>query len=252
VTALAALFERHLLRAIVEAVFEGRLGSVTSDDPDHPTVARLSLGCYAIVGGDPTHALARELVASIEPPREIVYGNDPAWRRLILDVHGDRVSDRPMTIFDASGLDPAHLERMAADRPASYRLTRMDASHAGRLDAELQPHALQVFDGPHRFTREGLGFATLAEDGTVACAATSYTVSARHLEVAIATRVAHRGRGLAAATAAALMRESLARGLVPEWSASNPISKRLAARLGYRPAGECEVLLLASEGTGVI
>jgi hypothetical protein len=41
-----------------------------------------------------------------------------------------------------------------------------------------------------------------------------------------------------------LLRESLARRLVPCWSASNPVSKRLAVRLGYRPAEECEVLLM--------
>jgi predicted GNAT family acetyltransferase len=43
---------------------------------------------------------------------------------------------------------------------------------------------------------------------------------------------------------AKLIRDALTRGLVPCWSASNPVSKRLAERLGYRPAGECEVLLL--------
>jgi predicted GNAT family acetyltransferase len=36
----------------------------------------------------------------------------------------------------------------------------------------------------------------------------------------------------------------LARNLAPGWSASNPVSKRLAERLGYRPIRECEVLFL--------
>lgn len=228
----------------MEAVVEGHLGSVTSDDPEWPTVARLSLGCYAIVGGDPTHALARELVASVEPPREIVYGNDPAWRRLILDVHGDRVADRPMTIYDASRLDVCDLVARAVTAPPDYELRFMDASHARQLDRELEPHALQVFDSPEHFEREGLGRAIVALDGTVVCAATSYTMSSRRMEVAIATRPAHRGRGLAEVAAASLLYECLDRKMVPEWSASNPVSKRLAQRLGYRPAGECEVLYL--------
>ena len=41
-----------------------------------------------------------------------------------------------------------------------------------------------------------------------------------------------------------LICDALVRNLIPCWSASNPVSKRLAERLGYRPAGECEVLLL--------
>ena len=62
--------------------------------------------------------------------------------------------------------------------------------------------------------------------------------------MAIATRPAFRGLGLAAATAARLLRECLDQGLTPRWSASNPVSQRLAVRLGYRPAGVCEVLYL--------
>lgn len=89
-----------------------------------------------------------------------------------------------------------------------------------------------------------MGYAVIAGDGTLACAATAYTVSSCNLEVAIATRVGHRGLGLAALAAAALMRASLDAGLAPQWSASNPVSKRLAERLGYRPGSECEVLLL--------
>ena len=244
-SALAALFERHRLRAVVDAAVEGRLGSVTSDHPERPSVARLSLGCYAIVGGDPGHGSARELLEAVEPPREIVYGNDAAWRRLVLEVHGARVSDRPMRLFDASRLDRSTLARLASTCPPEYRLTRMDASHACQLDRELEPHALQVFGGPEHFAREGFGYGIVTPDGTLACAATSYTVSSRHMEVAIATRVAHRGHGLAAIAAAALMVHSLDAGLEPAWSASNPVSKRLAERLGYVPADECEVLLLA-------
>jgi predicted GNAT family acetyltransferase len=69
-------------------------------------------------------------------------------------------------------------------------------------------------------------------------------MSSRHLEVAISTRAEFRGRGLAMAVAAALMAESLALGVTPCWSASNPVSKRLAERLGYRPGEECEILLM--------
>jgi GNAT superfamily N-acetyltransferase len=105
--------------------------------------------------------------------------------------------------------------------------------------------SLQVFETPEQFERDGLGFALVAADGTLACAATSYTIARETLEVAIATRAAHRGHGLAAVASAALMRESSERGLTPEWSASNPVSKRLAERLGYVPGEECEVLYLA-------
>jgi predicted GNAT family acetyltransferase len=65
------------------------------------------------------------------------------------------------------------------------------------------------------------------------------------VEVAIATRAAFRGRGFAAAASARLLLEAVARRLAPHWNASNPVSQRLAVRLGLRPAGTCEVLYLA-------
>ena len=131
--------------------------------------------------------------------------------------------------------------------PAPFSLRRIDAGLAGQLDDDLIPHALQVFQGPADFAANGLGFGA-ALDGRLACAATSYTMSSRRAEVAIATRPEFRGRGLAAAAAAAFMGHCLDRGLLPCWSASNPVSQRLAARLGYRPAGVCEVLFLRGSG----
>jgi hypothetical protein len=38
-----------------------------------------------------------------------------------------------------------------------------------------------------------------------------------------------------------MLRKCLEAGLRPEWSASNPVSKRLALDLGYRPAALCDV-----------
>src|SRR5262245_18552199 len=96
------------LRAVLEAVLEGRVGhaSVAGD------AARLSVGCYEMVGGDPASPAARGLVATATRPRELLYGNDPAWRRLILEVFGGEVADRPMREYDPGGLDAGSLERV--------------------------------------------------------------------------------------------------------------------------------------------
>jgi hypothetical protein len=238
--ALAELFPpRAELRAVVEAVVEGRLGRATVDRG----AARLSIGCYEIFGGNAASPGARALIESAARPRELVYGNDPAWRRLILGVHGHQVVDRPMLDFDPSGIDHASLVHLEAGLPPGFGLDTLDTRLAGQLDAELEPHALQVYASVPDFLERGLGFGAVWE-GRLACAATSYTLSSRSVEVAISTRSAFRGSGLALATAARLLRECLDRGLVPRWSASNPVSQRLAGRLGYLPAGLCEVLLL--------
>jgi GNAT superfamily N-acetyltransferase len=237
---LASFFAGSLeLGAVIEAVVEGRLGqaSVAGD------AARLSVGCYEIFGGDPSSPAARALVAAAARPRELVYGNDPGWRQVILDVHGEGVFDRPMRDYDPGGIDRASLFRLEAELPAGFRLQALDTVLTRQLDADLEPHALQVFESAQGFLDHGLGFGAVQE-GQLVCAATSYTRSSRSVEVAIATRTAFRGRGLAAATAARLLRQCLTEGLAPRWSASNPVSQRLAVRLGYQPAGVCQVLYL--------
>ena len=236
---VASLFVTHTtLPAIVEAGLEGRQGSIARDGD----AARLTLGCYEVFGGAASGQGARRLIAGAKRP-ELVYGNDPAWRAVILDVRGE-LAERSMTEFVASGLDAVALARVAASVVPGFTVRRIDLVLAEQLDGELEPHGLQVFPTARDLVDYGLGFGAVSADGLLVCAATSYTLSSRYLEVAIATRTAFRGRGLAMVVSAALIGETLARNLIPCWSASNPISRRLAERLGYRPAGECEVLLL--------
>ena len=65
---------RRTLRAVVDSVLEGRLGTAVADDPRSPRVARLELGCYAIFGGDPSLPAARELAQQVAAPREAAAG----------------------------------------------------------------------------------------------------------------------------------------------------------------------------------
>jgi GNAT superfamily N-acetyltransferase len=241
--AVARLFAgRDELPAVLGAALGGMAG-VAADDRERPRAARLSIGCYEIFGGDPAGAGAGDLVRGARRPRELLYGADPGWRRLILDIHGTAVRDRPMRGFDPSGLSPDTLLSASRRLPDGFALVLMDAPLARQLDSGLEPHALQVYPSAEAFVAQGVGYAAVAE-GHVACAATSYAVCPGHLEVAIATREAWRGRGLALAVSARLLLHCLEAGLRPEWNASNPVSQRLALRLGYREAGVTEILYL--------
>jgi len=222
-------------------VLEGRLGRWTAAGD----AARLSVGCYEIFGGRPDPDSARHLTRNVAGPRELIFGNDADWRSELRRIFGPRVHDRPMTSFSVEALDSAHLEKLAASLPADARLVRMDADLAKQLDADLVPHALEVFADARDFAERGIGYGVVIED-RLACAATSYAVSSRAVEVAIATRPFFRGRGFAAAAAARMFLHCLAEGRRPSWNASNPVSKRLAQRLRMRPAGECEVLFLTA------
>lgn len=233
-------FTRHrALRAVIDAVLEGRQGQVVAAGE----AAVLRLGCYEVFGGDASSPEARRLVKAAARPSELVYGNDPGWRRLILEVHGPSVIDRPMVDYEPGGLDPTVLERLRRGLPDGFLVRPLDLALAGQLDIELEPHGLQVFSSASDLVESGAGFGAVRR-GRLVSASTSYARSSARLEVAVATRPAFRGRGLATAVAAALLRHCLDLGIAPRWSAGNPVSQRLAMRLGFQPAGECEVLYL--------
>jgi len=242
---LAPLFRSHPphLRAGVASVLEGRVGRAWLAGEGRACAARLSVGCYDVFGGDSDSAAAEEVSRGVAAPRELVHGNDPRWDRRLRGLFGARLSERPMRSYDGSGLAIGPLRELAGALPDGAALRPLDEGSARELDAELSPHALQVYASAAAFARDGFGFGVFAGD-RLACAATSYAVGGGAVEVAIATRPAFRGRGFAAAASARLLLETAARGLAPHWNASNPVSQRLAVRLGLRPAGICEVLYL--------
>ena len=235
---------RHL-GAIRQAVLEGRLGRAWGDRSEDPEAARLDLGCYAIFGGDPQAPGAEELIARIAAPREFVYP-DGAWRRRMLEVHGAQLEDRPMDSFSGARLEAAHLREMALDLSSEYTLAPLDADTAQQIDGGLLPHGLQTYPTPEALTTVGMAWGALTHESTprLASVASSYALSSQSVEVAISTRAEHRGRGLAGAVAARFCLAALERGLKPCWNASNPVSKRLALRLGFRLEGACEILFL--------
>ncbi|MCG8456401.1 MAG: GNAT family N-acetyltransferase [Holophagales bacterium] len=232
----------HLV-AIRRAALESRLGQVWVDALEAPTVARIELGCYAIFGGDAHAAEARELIRGVRAPIELVYP-DSRWRRAILAVHGKGLQDRPMEGFSGDSLEPAELGRMGEGLPEGYVLRRLDTGSAEQLDGELEPHGLQTYGSPEHLVSEGLAWGAFLDgpERRLVSVASSYARSSRLVEVAISTRPEHRGRGLAAATAARFCLGALDLGLEPRWNAANPISRRLAHRLGFRSLGWCEVL----------
>ena len=237
-------FGRHRrLRAVIDAVLEGRGGRVVTVGDGPPDAALLDYGCYRIPGGDPRSPCAQTLLASLEGPCEIVVPDDDAWRNLIGDIFGDRVRDRSMASYAPGPELEARVAVLSKHVPAGHALRRLDAGSAALVGPDLSPHGVNVLGGPARFAERGFGWGLFVND-TPVCASTSYAVSSKFVEVSIATRADHRRRGLAACAAAAMIADALGRGLEPHWNAFNPISKRLATRLGLADAGLCEILAL--------
>lgn len=242
---LAPLFaERDELRAVVDCVLEGHLGQAVVDDPQTPRVARLDIGCYAVLGGDPFAPAARQLIGEVRAPLELAFPDSGPWRRLLHKMHDPNLSDRSMRSFATDHCDPGELFRAAERVPDGFTVVRLDVDEAARLDRDLEPHGLQTFSDAADLVARGIGFCARADDGRIACVSSSYAVCTGRIELAVATHPEFRRLGLARAVAARLTLHCLERGIVPHWNAANPVSQHLAVTLGYRPAGTCEILFL--------
>ena len=241
---LASLFADHKhLRVAIDGVLEGRFGGAEVDDADQPRAAVLRVGVYALLAGDPRAASG--LLASVGVGDELVVDNDPAWQQAITHHFDHRtdssqtVVERSMQTFDASSLSLEHLRGLATV-PSEYDLVAVNTDNADRIGPALTPNRIANFDSTEHFTRVGFGYCAI-DGGTVACASTTYAVSAGGAEIAIATHPDHRRRGLGVAVAARSVAEAIERGLVPAWHAANDVSSQVAIRLGFRPRGRCRV-----------
>lgn len=238
------LFREHTeLRAVIDAALEGRVGSIRHASESRLTAAELRVGCYSIFGGDAGSDQAEHLVRSAGGPAELVYTGEP-WRRRIIEFHGAHAVPDPMQGFDPSGLDTVALSGRADQIPEGFEVRRLTCADAAALGPELSPNGMDVYESPEALIEHGVGRVAVTDDGQLACVASSYAAALEHIEVAIATAERWRGRGLATAVAARLAHDCLERGVTPEWNASNPVSQRLALRLGYRTRGTVTILRL--------
>ena len=243
---LRPLFAAHRnLRAVIEGVLDGVLGRAWCDERGE--VARLQLGVYQILGGDPGGAAGTRLLGAIPAPCEVVLPPDrPAWVAAAEAAFGDRAQRRTMTVFTPDQVTAERQQACLASVPDGVNVTGIEPAHLVDFDDELLPNRPGNYGSTAAFLEHGFGSVALVE-GTVASAASTYATSRRMAEIAIATRPSQRRRGLATPVAAHTVLTCLERGLEPCWSAANEASCRVAERLGFVRAGVCHVVDVGPE-----
>ena len=187
-------------------------------------VGVVALGGSAIVTApsDSAAAIVRDAVRGL--PAEAVV--DAASVRAVLPV--SRV------------LGPAVLSYLSPERfrPVPAGLSTVEQLPAG--DRELR--RLEEAAGPEDASEAGLDEImspafVVRERGQVIAAAGYRTWPCRTSHVSVLTAPQARGRGLARATGSATVAHALAAGLLPQWRARRPASRRVAAALGFAELG---------------
>jgi RimJ/RimL family protein N-acetyltransferase len=218
------------LRGCIDAAFDGTMGRAWADDPSAPAVALVQFDFY-FLAGDPNAAAADEAVRFLDQRASIVTA-DASWEPLLRSVWGDRVKTRTRVEFTATRVwDRRQLRGFIDALPDGYELKRIGAADAARFTA-LADSLTYNFASLEDFIERGVGFG-IEHDGRFVSGCASFAISSHSLEFEIQTHEGFRQRGLASATAAAMIEHCVDHRLEPCWDAHNKISAALALKLGF-------------------
>ena len=231
---IAPLFAA-LKETMILSCLQGIMGSAVADRLPEPRCARIDVGDFSFISGDPGASGAAALVSESRP---LLVSLQPDWETVIRAACPDAKPFQRYAIKkEPDVFDLQKLRAFAETVPEGYRVMPMDEELFCRC-REL-PWAMDfcsLFDSWSEFAQMGLGWLAL-KDGELAAGASSYSVYREGIEIQIETAPEHRRRGLALCCGARLILSCLERGLYPSWDAANLISVALAEKLGYHLQG---------------
>lgn len=231
---LVPMFE-SMDSTIVQSYLQGHMGTAFVDDLEKPETAQVIVGIFVFYTGDPETDAAEEMLNNL-PDYNLIIVDSEGWKERIEAVHPDKFEKfhRYSLERNSEHLDRAHMQRILSSLPEGYEIKKVDEHIANSSSFnELSEDFVSQFESVDDFIARGMGFAVL-HNGEVVSAATSFSIYDEGIEIEIGTDPAYRRKGLAAATAAALIIDCLDKGLYPSWDAANTESLKLARKLGYR------------------
>ena len=127
--------------------------------------------------------------------------------------------------------------------PEGYRLAGMD-------EAAFEQHPFSHganYSGWAAFRAEGSG-AVIYHGGEIVAAASSFLSLDGEIELDVSTKEPHRGKKLASACVARMLRDCMERGIIVHWDAQNDVSRHLAEKFGFEAEEAYSVYWLPQEG----
>lgn len=236
----AALFEGWP-ETLIWSALEGGMGCIWTAAQE-PRAALCENGDFLFLAGGAEKPETRLLLESWRREKEgfrILVPRDPACGALIEAVFGTDAERYERFGFHKGGetFDREKLAGFVSAVWADVTIVPFDrALYHQALQNDWSRDFVSQFRDADDYLTRGLGFAALC-GGEMIGGASSYTRYSKGIEIQVETRSEWQKRGIASACCAALILESLSRGLYPSWDAANPASAALAEKLGYRKAG---------------
>ena len=229
-------------QGMASAALEG-LGRAWTDSPAEPGCAVAAAGDFLLCGGRPGLSAAHLLRHAVrQEKREWIISGSDAWLALaerMLPV--ERIT---RWAFDHHVQpEDRRLRELLTNMPEGAEFRPIEGEWIGWCRRQAWSEDFVSLYSDESYARRGLGFL-LTVDGEAVAGAGSYVSYPGGIEVQLQTREDQQGRGYAVLAAARLILAAHERGLVASWDAASPASAHIACKLGYRPAGAYQALLV--------
>ncbi len=231
-------FERHKMRNplaqnLAWSTVEGFVDNL--ENPDVVLFLCQQWACY--LAGNRKAENLKELLVKI-PEKAFIYVPSQEWERC-LKTQWTYFGYFPRTELSAKNISLQRIRRLLNSLPEGFQMKKVDIEVANQiLSQKFSNHwvgVINYFGSPEKFDEEGIGYC-IQEDEKIASLVMGFKASVpitQSLEIAIATHPDYQGRGFATLVSAKLIEYILKKGIEPHWDAANPLSVKLAQKLGF-------------------
>ncbi|MFX0210375.1 MAG: GNAT family N-acetyltransferase [Candidatus Hodarchaeota archaeon] len=210
------------------------------DDFENPDVIMFMCqewACY--LAGNSRSENLKEFLAKI-PEKAFIYVPSQKWEAS-LKSQWKYTGYVTRTDLSAQNLSLQKVQRLLTPLPEEFQLRRLDLEVAEQIiNQNFAGHWVNMvnyFGGPEKFVEEGVGYCIqLKEDIKIVSLVIGFTASiplTQSVELDIITHPDYRGMGFATIVSAKLIEYLLKKKIEPHWDAANPLSIKLAIKLGY-------------------
>ena len=240
---------KHLLSGwqdtCVWSALQGIMGDIYAEDTEQPTSAKVILGDFCFISGEPNEELLAYKPENYHSDCIIIVPENKAWEQVIEQYYGEKTkkTSRYAIHKNKGNFDKEKLEQVITDIPEGLELKMMDETlYHACISEDWSKDFVSNYKDYAMFKKLGLGVLMIKKDtGELVAGASSYSSYNSGIEIEIVTREDYRKQGLAYRCASKLILECLKRNLYPSWDARTRISVALAEKLGYEFSHEYTV-----------
>jgi L-amino acid N-acyltransferase YncA len=242
--AIAPLF-KGIEDSMVIAYLQGYMGNAYIRAEGEPTAAVIISGEYSFWGGasgsaDADYLMSRFFEINTDDSSVGIFADDnPEWESALMSHRENNPTAVPRFRIAQKDydFDLALLQKYIDALPLGFDMVRFNERiYEAAMSADWSKEFCETFISAEDYLNRGFGFAVL-KDGEFVSGTSTMTVYDGGTELQVATREDYRKKGLALPSAAAMVRECVARSMRPCWDAANETSKHMALKLGYEYEG---------------